>query len=229
MSQRPQLSARRFVPAHLKAPFQTQPERKRRPSASIRSVTRTNSVPSMSTGLRRSLSQQPSKKPETPVLQTETTPVIDDHRIITGPDEDTVVPDQMEPVTYSKPSTSSPNGASEVALPVVTPPVVLNSGIVKSLRRLLKHNQSLRARLEQELAKKAMPTPAFIERLNEQVRDLVSYLSSPSDKFVSRQIRSSTMSDTVYVPSMDALLQLAVKLRAITLHLLESCSPMTQT
>ena len=118
----------------------------------------------MSTGRRRSLSQQPLKRPETPALQIETNPVIDDQQNIAGPD-------QIETVIHSEPPTSSNNGASDVDLPVVTPPVELNSGMLKPLRRLLKHNQSLRARLEHELAKKAMPTPAFIDRLNQQVRE----------------------------------------------------------
>lgn len=184
-SSQPQ-SVRRYVPAHMKAPFQTQPEKKRRPSSAVRNSTQTNSNQRTST-TRRSisqqrrqssssttqsiveLSQQTTQIPSVSLVQNEKISMIDNQNI-NGINHETIIPNQTSVITTAEEPINVSNEIDEIGILPVPKPIILNRGLVKPLRRLWKQNQNLRLRLERELDKKVKSSPLFINRLNEQVK-----------------------------------------------------------
>jgi hypothetical protein len=184
-SSQPQ-SVRRYVPAHMKAPFQTQPEKKRRPSSAVRNSTQTNSNQRTST-TRRSisqqrrqssssttqsileLSQQTTQIPSVSLVQNEKISMIDNQNI-NGINHETIIPNQISVITTAEEPINVSNEIDEIGISPVPQPIILNRGLVKPLRRLWKQNQNLRLRLERELDKKVKSSPLFIDRLNEQVK-----------------------------------------------------------
>ena len=172
MSQRQPV--RRYVPAHMKAPFLTQPEKKRRPSSSNRvhdSNQRTSRTHRSISQQRRQSSSLMSKsiiehsQPRAPIpsiltMQNESN---DNHDI----DHDIIPLDQ----TSDMMSIDETNTLDRMPIPN---PIVLNRTLIKPLRRLRKQNQNLRLQLENELNKKrlTLSSPFFIDRLNELVKSL---------------------------------------------------------
>ncbi|CAF0814271.1 unnamed protein product [Adineta steineri] len=215
--QQSQQTGRRYVPAHMKAPFLTQPEKKPRPSSSIRNNIQIN--PNQRTNTtRRSLSQQRRQSstsqpiiefsqqaiqiPVTTSTENENSSTIENQNInVTS--QNIILPDHTSINTTTEEPTIISKETTETDIPSITQPVVLNRTLIKPLRRLWKQNQNLRSRLKREVEKKSTPLPPFIDRLNEQ-------------------IHSSTTTDKIYLPNIEVLLQLAIKLRAIILCLLEN-------
>ena len=154
-------NVRRFVPAHVKAPFLTQPEKKRRPNSSTRNSNQTNPTRRSISQQRRpvsSLSTQSIVQLFQPTTQTtENIPPVD-----TNTSNDQILVTTEEPVYVS-------NEIDEIEVPPVPQPIILNRALIKPLHRLWKQNQSLRSRLANELDKKPNTTPIFIERLKQQV------------------------------------------------------------
>ena len=75
-----------------------------------------------------------------------------------------------EETPVDEPSNHHPSESPEMDGTAIPPePIILNRALVKPLRRVWKQNQNLRLRLQRELEKKPLPSPAFINRLNEQV------------------------------------------------------------
>jgi hypothetical protein len=168
----------------MKAPFQTQPEKKRRPSSSIRNNTQTN-VNQRSNTTRRSLSQQRRQSsssttqsiielpPQTtpvpfiPLVQNETNSIIDNQNV-NGTNHETIVLDH----TTAKELIPISNQIDEMEISPIPQQIILNRALIKPLRRLWKQNQNLRLRLIRELEKKPITSPLFINRLNEQVKPI---------------------------------------------------------
>ena len=174
---------RRYVPAHMKAPFQTQPEKKRRPSSSNRNSIQTNGNQQPSTA-RRSLSQQRRQSSSsaarsvvelppqaTPVPAPTILPVQNEansmmnNESTNGIDHTSAVATVEEPIHVS-------NEIDDMEILPVPQPIILNRALIKPLRRLWKQNQNLRLRLARELEKKSTSSPSFINRLNEQVKSI---------------------------------------------------------
>jgi hypothetical protein len=174
--QQPSQSGRRYVPAHMKAPFLTQPEKKRRPSSAIRTSTQTNPNQGSSTA-RRPLSQQRRQSSsstsqsiiEVPhqtqeihsisLIQNENNSIVDE----------TATPNHAYVITTTEELIHVPNGTLEIETSVVPQQIILNRALIKPLRRLWKQNVNLRIRLKREFNKKSTSSPPFISRLNEQV------------------------------------------------------------
>ncbi len=184
-SSQPQ-SVRRYVPAHMKAPFLTQPEKKRRSSSAVRNSTQTNSNQRTSATRRSTsqqrrpsststtqsiveLSQQTTQTPSIPVAQNEKNSIIE-NKNLNGTNHETIVPDRTSVITTTEEPINVSNEIDEIDITSVPQPIILNRALVKPLRRLWKQNQNLRLRLERELDKKLTSSPLFIDRLNEQVK-----------------------------------------------------------
>lgn len=171
----PSQSVRRYVPAHMKAPFQTQPEKKRRPSSTTRNSTQM-SINQRPNSARRSVSQQrrpsitPSSTqtppvPHIPLVQNEPVPISDNENT-NGINHASAIVTTEVPIAVS-------NEIDEMEMSSIPQPIILNRALVKPLRRLWKHNQNLRLRLIREVEKKTISTPPFIDRLNEQVNRML--------------------------------------------------------
>ncbi|UJR28779.1 hypothetical protein I4U23_010005 [Adineta vaga] len=207
-SQQPtQPSVRRYVPAHVKAPFLTQPEKKRRPNSAFRNSTQTNLSQRTSTTHRSLSQQQRLSSADIPQQVTHTPPTPSEQPI-----ENRNVNNTNQKMIASEPTsihttTEEPihvyHETIDTDISSIPQPIILNRALIKPLRRLYKQNQNLRLRLKRDLEKKSISTPSFIDRLNEQ-------------------IHSSTISDQICIPNIDVLLQLAIKLRTIVLYLLET-------
>ncbi|CAF0938485.1 unnamed protein product [Rotaria sordida] len=213
---------RRYVPAHMKAPFLTQPEKKRRPTSSIRTSAQTNSSKKPS-ATPRSISQQRRQSSSSIAhsiveLPQQITPIPailpvenEKNSIINGQsnndmNDETIIPEQTSVMITTDKSKKVSNETSEIDVSSVPQPIILNQALIKPLRRLWKQNQNLRLRLEIELKKRSTTSsssPVFIDRLNEK-------------------IHSPTITDEIHIPNIEVLLQLAVKLRTIVLYLLEN-------
>ena len=183
------------MPAHMKAPFLTQPEKKRRPGSSVRSSVQTNSNPKTSRSLSQQRQQSQSSSSinqstaELPPQSTRPAAVLAVTALQQAPDptaEDEtnhVIPDE----TSNHPSSESPE-MDPSAIPLE--PIILNRALIKPLRRVWKQNQNLRLRLQRELDKKPLPSPHFINRLNEQVetssRLIITHEGSRLDPFPER-------------------------------------------
>jgi hypothetical protein len=166
----------------MKAPFQTQPEKKRRPSSSNRNSIQTNANQRPSTA-RRPLSQQRRQSssstaqsivelpPQTtpipfiPPVQNETNSMIDNQNM-NGSNHTSAITTVEEPIHVS-------NEIDDMDISPIPQPIILNRALIKPLRRLWKQNQNLRLRLIHELEKKSASSPLFINRLNEQVKSIV--------------------------------------------------------
>jgi hypothetical protein len=167
----------------MKAPFQTQPEKKRRPSSSNRNSIQTNANQRPSTA-RRSLSQQRRQSsssaaqsivelpaqaipiPSILSVQNETNSMIDNEST-NGIDHTSAITTVEDPIHGS-------NEIDDMEISPIPQPIILNRALIKPLRRLWKQNQNLRLRLARELEKKSSSSPSFINRLNEQVKSIVS-------------------------------------------------------
>ena len=211
----------------MKAPFQTQPEKKRRPSSTTRNSTQMNSNQRPSTA-RRSLSQQRRQSSSsatqsiveqppqtTPILSTllvhnESNSMIDNHE-----------PTVSDQITAEEPINST-NENNEMAISPIPQQIILNRALIKPLRRLWKQNQNLRLKLIREIGKKSTSSPLFIDRLNEQVKSVESIYFPQNIIVYLRFIHQLWQMIFVY-PNIEVLLQLAIKLRAIVLYLLENC------
>ena len=183
--QKPQQSVRRYVPAHINAPFLTQPEKKRRPSSSSRNGAQTHSTQRTSTTLRSisqqrrqssssitklivELSQQTTQIPTIPLVQNEKSLMIDNQNN-DAISQENIIPDHTSIVTAAEECIHVPSETVEIDISSIPQPIVLNRALIKPLRRLWKQNQNLRLRLKRELDKKFPSSPLFIDRLNEQV------------------------------------------------------------
>lgn len=171
----------------MKAPFQTQPEKKRRPSSAIRNSSQANSDqrtsvarrpisqqrrPSSSSITTQStveLSQQRTQMLSSPLVQNENSSIVDNQNI-NDMNPETIVPDHTSSIITTEEFTNVSNEIDEINIPAVPQPIILNRALVKPLRRLWKQNQNLRLRLEHELNKKVTSSPLFIDRVNEQVK-----------------------------------------------------------
>lgn len=180
---------RRYIPAHMKAPFQTQPEKKRRPSSAIRNNSQTTSNSNQRTSATRrsvsqqrrlsssststqpiiELSQQNTLTPSIPLIQNENSPIVD-HQNMNDINHEAIVPDHTTAIITTEEHTNISNEIDDINIPAVPQPIILNRTLVKPLRRLWKQNQNLRLQLEHELNKKVRSSPTFINRLNEQVK-----------------------------------------------------------
>lgn len=219
---------RRFVPAHMKAPFLTQPEKKRRPTSSTRNSIQTNANQRTS-ATRRSISQQ--RRGQVASLSTQSIVKIfqpkQNESVSTieaqtsnGKHQEDAMPDPTSGVVTVEEPVYVSNEIDEIEVPPVPQPIILNRALIKPLRRLWKQNQSLRLRLAQALEKQSSASPVFIDRLKEQV-NLVKILSMIRNYFL--QIHSAPVADAIRIPNVEVLLQLAIKLRAVVLYLLENC------
>lgn len=170
-------SVRRYVPAHMKAPFQTQPEKKRRTSSTTRNSIQinTNQRPNSA---RRSISQQrrqsttaPSTQtpPQISLVQNEIAPLTYNEDM-NGINHEMISSDHTSAVVTAEVPIDVSNDIDEVEISSVPQPIILNRALIKPLRRLWKQNQNLRLRLRRAVEKKPISTPSFIDRLNEQVR-----------------------------------------------------------
>jgi hypothetical protein len=170
----------------MKAPFLTQPEKKRRSSSAVRNSTQTNSNQRTSATRRSTsqqrrpsststtqsiveLSQQTTQTPSIPVAQNEKNSIIE-NKNLNGTNHETIVPDRTSVITTTEEPINVSNEIDEIDITSVPQPIILNRALVKPLRRLWKQNQNLRLRLERELDKKLTSSPLFIDRLNEQVK-----------------------------------------------------------
>ncbi len=187
-SSQPQ-SVRRYVPAHMKAPFQTQPEKKRRPISSTRNSIQTNSNQRPSTA-RRTLSQQRRQSsssaaqsivelppqtttiPSIPLVQNETNSILDNQNM-NGINHEIIVSDRTSAITTVEEPVHVSNEIHEMDISPIPPQIILNRALIKPLRHLWKQNQNLRLRLIRELEKKSSSSPLFINRLNEQVKSIL--------------------------------------------------------
>ncbi|CAF1614966.1 unnamed protein product [Adineta ricciae] len=204
---------RRYVPAHVKAPFLTQPEKKRRPGSTVRNSSQTNpnqrmSATQRSTSQQRqlsstSISQQVTQTPAIPSTQQVETNSINDNPHVDTTNQDIFLPHLISVHTACQEPIDNSQDTIDVNISPVPEPIILNRTLVKPLQRLWKQNQTLRVRLKHDLEKKSICKPSFIDRLDEQIHSPISV-------------------DQIHVPNIEVLLQLAVKLRAIILHLLET-------
>ena len=170
-------SVRRYVPAHMKAPFQTQPEKKRRTSSTTRNSIQINANQQPNSA-RCSISQQrrqsttaPSTQtlPHIPLVQNEIAPLTH-HEDMNGTNHEMISLDPTSAVVTAEVPTDVSNDIDEVEISSVSQPIILNRALIKPLRRLWKQNQNLRLRLRRAVEKKTISTPSFIDRLNEQVK-----------------------------------------------------------
>ncbi|CAF3494450.1 unnamed protein product [Rotaria sp. Silwood1] len=218
--QQQQQPVRRYVPAHMKAPFLTQPEKKRRSSSSTRTSIQTNSSKKSGT-TPRPISQQRRQSsssttqsiveilqktasiPSILPVQNEKSSIINNQNNNDLNDE-TIIPEQTSNMITTEEPKNISNEISEIDVLPVSEPIILNRTLIKPLRRLWKQNQNLRLRLEIEFNKRSTlsSSPVFIDRLNEK-------------------IHSPTVTDEIHIPNIEVLLQLAIKLRTIVLYLLE--------
>ncbi len=181
----PQQPVRRYIPAHMNAPFLTQPEKNRRPSSSIRNGAQTNSNQRPST-TRRSLSQQRRQSsssttqsalglsqqtkqlPSISLVENDKSSIIDNQNNH-GITQEAIVPDSIPVIITREEPINVPSETVEMDISPIPQPIVLNRTLIKPLRRLWKQNQNLRLRLKRELDKKSASSPLFIDRLHEQV------------------------------------------------------------
>lgn len=165
-------SVRRYLPAHMKAPFQTQPEKKRRPSSITRNSVQINANQRPNSA-RRSVSQQRRQSTTAPTTQTPHIPSVQNEIVSLTHNGDANGINQ-EDTTSAVATTEVPidvsNDIDEVEISSVPQPIILNRALIKPLRRLWKQNQTLRLRLKRAVEKKSISIPSFIDRLNEQVR-----------------------------------------------------------
>ncbi|CAF0934477.1 unnamed protein product [Adineta ricciae] len=204
---------RRYVPAHIKAPFLTQPERKRRPGSTVRNSSQTNpnqrtSATQRSASQQRQLSstsvpQQVTQTLAIPSAQPVETNSINGNPHVDATSQEIVLPNLTSVHTTFQEPVDNSQETIDINISPVPDSIILNRTLVKPLRRLWKQNQTLRVRLKRDLEKKSIRKPSFIDRLDEQ-------------------IHSSITIDQMHVPNIEVLLQLAAKLRAIILHLLET-------
>ncbi|CAF1982727.1 unnamed protein product [Rotaria magnacalcarata] len=217
---------RRYVPAHMKAPFLTQAEVKRRPNSSTRSSSQANLNKNTGSTVRSNSQQrqQSSSKSSTRqsavklsqhvestlsihAMQCEKNSIIDNRSMNEMNDEKTM-PDQESAMISTEEPIYVSNETNQIDPIPIPQPIMLNQALIKPLRRLWKQNQNLRTKLEFELNKKSLSlsssssSPAFIDRLNEK-------------------IHSSSTKDTIIIPNIEVLLQLVTKIRLIVLYLLE--------
>lgn len=183
----PSQPVRRYMPAHMKAPFLTQPEKKRRSNSSVRTSSQANinQKPNMtirsSTQQRRqsssSISQSVAELPQkvTSVSSNSTSVKNEqystvDFQISNDMNDAIINSEQPSLQTATEEPTHITDETKEPDELFVPQPIILNRALVKPLRRLSKQNQNLRLRLELELNKKTTASPpSFISRLNEQV------------------------------------------------------------
>jgi hypothetical protein len=188
-----QQSVRRYVPAHMKAPFLTQPEKKRRSTSSTRNNAQTKSNQRTST-TPRSTSQQQRRQSVSSTAQSiielpqqttqiqsvtsvpnEQSPMIDNQNT-NGISHENTLSDHTSVVTTTEESINIPNETVEIDILSVPQPIILNRALIIPLRRLWKQNRTLRLRLKKELDKKSTSSPLFIDRLNEQVEPFWIYI-----------------------------------------------------
>ncbi|CAF0846773.1 unnamed protein product, partial [Didymodactylos carnosus] len=214
---------RKYTPAHMKAPFRTVPENKRRNS-------RTH-TPTLTSERRRSLSQQ--RRQQLPASSTITLSRSNTSQSINR--ESTAIKDNhgLLKETYQAPVQNS-NCAPLQSFPsndLLTIPVEtkqnfyqdvpsideklddtdatnlseLNCSLIKPLRKLWKQNQIYRSKLKQEHERSLKKEPPqFLKR-------------------VQNQIYKSNNIDSLRAPDIQSLICLAVKLRLILQYLLQSC------
>ncbi|CAM4867828.1 unnamed protein product [Rotaria socialis] len=216
---------RRYVPAHMKAPFLTQAEKKRRPNSSTRSSSQANVNKNTSATVRSDsqqrqqsssvsstrqaavkLSQHVESMSSIHAMQYEKNS-IKDNRSMNEMNDEKAMPDQESTAISTEEPIYVSNETNQIDTIPILQPIMLDQALIKPLRRLWKQNQNLRTKLEFELNKKSpslssSSSPAFIDRLNEK-------------------IHSSSTKDAIIVPNIEVLLQLATKIRIIVLYLLE--------
>jgi hypothetical protein len=167
----------------MKAPFLTQPEKKRRPTSATRNNAPTNSNQRTSM-TRRSVSQQRRQSSSSttqsinelsqqtlpgPSVSNEQNSIIDNQNT-NGIRHDNILPDHTSAITTIEEPINIPNETVETDLSPVPEPIILNRALIIPLRRLWKQNRTLRLRLKREREKKSISSPLFIDRLNEQVK-----------------------------------------------------------